>query len=223
MATRQAKSKDTKEKHKELKMQLNTPSKDDIKRIDEIWESKREVRHYTLETNALDLLFNQYKSNTNLTEIILKIGCLDNFYSTNATKNVKIPDIAEKIISINDFDLRLQKWDTNLVRELAIFSKGDKEIKLYSFATKYCALHNCMVYKRDNYAIFDSIVCKKLKEFNKQYKFAEFSNDDFELENYPKYVEILDKFRKRFALNCTFRELDLYLWKMGKLEKLENN
>lgn len=137
-------------------------------------------------------------------------------------KNVKIPDIAEKIISIKDFDSRLQKWDTNLVRELAIFSKGDKEIKLYSFATKYCALHNCMVYKRDNYAIFDSIVCKKLKEFNKQYKFAEFSDDDFELENYPKYVEILDKFRKRFTLNCTFRELDLYLWKMGKLEKLEN-
>lgn len=77
--------------------------------------------------------------------------------------------------------------------------------------------------KRDDYAIFDSIVCKKLKAFNKQYKFAEFSDDDFKLENYPKYVEILDKFRKRFTLNCTFRELDLYLWKMGKLEKLENS
>ena len=79
-----------------------------------------------------------------------------------------------------------------------------------------------MVYKRDDYAIFDSVVCKKLKAFNKQYKFAEFNNDDFVLESYPKYVEILRSFRERFALNCTFRELDLYLWKMGKLEKLGN-
>lgn len=119
-------------------MQINKPSKDDMKRINDIWETKGEVRHYALETKALDLIFNQYRNNTNLLEIIIKIGCLDNFYSTNATKNIKIPDIAEKILNIKDFDLRIQKWDMDLVRELAIFGKGDKEIKLYSFASKYC-------------------------------------------------------------------------------------
>lgn len=204
-------------------MQINKPSKDDMKRIDDIWETKREVRHYALETEALDLIFNQYRDNTNLLEIIIKIGCLDNFYSTNATKNVKIPDIAEKIINIKDFDLRIQKWDTDLVRELAIFGKGDKEIKLYSFATKYCTLHNFMVHKRNDYAIYDSIVCKKLKDFNKLYPFAEFSDDDWTLESYPKYREILRLFIEKFELDCSFRDLDLYLWKLGKLEKLENN
>lgn len=122
-------------------MQINKPSKDDMKRIDDIWETRHEVRHYALETKALDLIFNQYNNNTNLLEIIIKIGCLDNFYSTNATKNIKIPDIAEKILNIKNFDLRIQKWDMDLVRELAIFGKNDKEIKLYSFATKYCTLH----------------------------------------------------------------------------------
>ncbi len=204
-------------------MQINKPSKDDMKRIDDIWETKREVRHYALETKALDLIFNQYRDNTNLLEIIIKIGCLDNFYSTNATKNIKIPDIAEKIISIKDFDLRIQKWDTDLVRELAIFGKGDKEIKLYSFATKYCTLHNCMVHKRNDYAIYDSIVCKKLKDFNKLYPFAEFGDEDLTLESYPKYKEILRLFIEEFELDCSFRDLDLYLWKLGKLEKLENN
>lgn len=204
-------------------MQINKPSKDDMKRINDIWETKREVRHYALETKALDLIFNQYKNNTNPLEIIIKIGCLDNFYSTNATKNVKIPDIAEKIINIKDFDLRIQKWDMDLVRELAIFGKGDKEIKLYSFATKYCTLHNCMVHKRNDYAIYDSIVCKKLKDFNKFYPFAEFSDDDWTLESYPKYREILRLFIEKFELDCSFRDLDLYLWKLGKLEKLENS
>ena len=204
-------------------MKINKPSKDDMKRIDDIWETKREVRHYALETKALDLIFNQYRDNTNLLEIIIKIGCLDNFYSTNATKNVKIPDIAEKIINIKNFDLRIQKWDMDLVRELAIFGKDDKEIKLYSFATKYCTLHNCMVHKRNDYAIYDSIVCKKLKDFNKLYPFAEFSDDDWTLESYPRYREILRLFIEKFELDCSFRDMDLYLWKLGKLEKLENN
>lgn len=204
-------------------MQINKPSKDDMKRIDDIWETKREVRHYTLETKALDLIFNQYKNNTNLLEIIIKIGCLDNFYSTNATKNIKIPDIAEKILNIKDFDLRIQKWDTDLVRELAIFGKGDKEIKLYSFATKYCTLHNCMVHKHNDYAIYDSIVCKKLKDFNKLYPFTEFSDDDWTLESYPRYREILRLFIEKFELDYSFRDLDLYLWKLGKLEKLEKD
>lgn len=204
-------------------MQINKPSKDDMKRIDDIWETKGEVRHYALETKALDLIFNQYRNNTNLLEIIIKIGCLDNFYSTNATKNIKIPDIAEKILNIKDFDLRIQKWDMDLVRELAIFGKGDKEIKLYSFASKYCTLHNCMVHKRNDYAIYDSIVCKKLKDFNKLYPFTEFSDDDWVLESYPRYREILRLFIEKFELDCSFRDLDLYLWKLGKLEKLEKD
>lgn len=204
-------------------MQINKPSKDDIKRINNIWETKHEVRHYALETKALDLIFNQYKNNTNLLEIIIKIGCLDNFYSTNATKNIKIPDIAEKILNIKDFDLRIQKWDTDLVRELAIFGKGDKEIKLYSFASKYCTLHNCMVHKRNDYAIYDSIVCKKLKDFNKLYPFTEFSDDNWTLESYPRYREILCLFIEKFELDCSFRDLDLYLWKLGKLERLEED
>lgn len=80
-----------------------------------------------------------------------------------------------------------------------------------------------MVHKRNDYAIYDSIVCKKLKDFNKLYPFTEFSDDDLTLESYPRYIEILRLFIEKFELDCSFRDLDLYLWKLGKLEKLEKD
>ena len=204
-------------------MQTNKLSKDEMQKIHKRWEQTNEMKHHSLESDALALLFNKFPNHTNISEVIWKVGCLDNFYNTNATKYVKIPDIAEKIISIKDFDLRLQKWDKDLVSELATFSKEGKQVKLYSFATKYCTLHNHIIYKRDDYAIYDSIVRKMLSRFNKEYNFAEFSSKDFDLENYSKYVEILDNFRKKFGLNCSFRELDWYLWRLGKLEGLETS
>ena len=142
------------------------------------------------------MLFTQYPRNTNLSKVILKVACLDTFYSTNATKKAKITQIAEKIISIKDFDTRVQKWDENLVIKLAQFPNA----KLYSFASKYCVLHNRLVHESDDYVMFDSIVSEKLKQFKKAYpnKFAQFKNKDFEFENYGKYKQILENFRADF-------------------------
>ena len=99
-------------------------------------------------------------------------------------------------------------------------AKFDKP-KILSFANKYCVWHNYYVYQKDDFVIFDSVVRKKLKDFNKLYPFATFSDKD--LGNYATYKEILEQFRRHFKLKCSFRELDWYLWKMGKLEKLEND
>ena len=201
-------------------MKLNTPSQDEMKRVFALWEKQHSVAHYNLENKALELLFKQYPLNTNLSEVALKVACLDTFYSTKATKKAKIPQIAEKIISIKDFDKRVQKWDESLVIELAKFPNA----KLYSFASKYCVLHNVFVYKKDDFVILDSIVPTKLKQFKKaypKYNFAKFTNKDFTLENYGKYKQILEHFRADFALKCSLRELDSYLWELGKLEKLD--
>ena len=196
------------------------PSKSEMQKVFERWDKTSEVSNYDKESVALNKLFQKHKYNTNLNEVIIKVACLNAFYGTNATMYAKVPQIAEKIISIKDFDKRVQKWDEKLVIELAKFPKAN----LYSFASKYCVLHNYDVYEQNDYVIFDSIVCKKLREFKKaypKYSFAKFTEKDFTLENYPKYKEILQTFSREFGLGENLRELDWYLWKLGKLEKLD--
>ena len=199
-------------------MKLNTPSKDDMKRVDRLWDEQNKFAYYGLNGMALKLLFKSFPHNTNASEVALKVACLDTFYSTNATKKVKIPQIAAKIVSIKDFDKRVQGFDERLVVELASFERA----KLYSFASKYCTLHNELVHKRSDFAIYDSLVCEKLKEFRKAYKgkcaFAEFKSGElYGVENYGKFREILRQFIADFELNCSLREPDSYFWKMGKL------
>ena len=196
-------------------MIINKPSKDEIKRVFKLWDETREFENYGVEDKALRWLFKTYPKNTDLNQIILKIACLDSFYSTNLTMNAKIHEIAEKILRLK-FDERVQRGDLSLVDELANSAKT----KIYSFASKYCSWHNWEVYEKDDFVIFDSLVRIKLKEFNESYEFAKFSGKGLK-ENYSKYKEILEKFRAEFKLECDFKTLDKYLWRLGKLERLE--
>lgn len=80
--------------------------------------------------------------------------------------------------------------------------------------------HSSVVYEKDDFVIIDSIVKAKLKEFNENYNFApKFSKKD--LKDYKKYKEILEKFRGFFGLDkCSFRDIDRYLWRLGKLKQI---
>lgn len=203
-------------------MNLNKPSKDEMDRISALWEKEPSYMHYKYEVSALEWLFKSYPANTNLNEIIIKVACLDRLYSTNITKSYKIPQVAQHIQKLN-FDDRVQKGDITLVDDIAslgrtqIEEQGGKQI--LSFASKYCVWHNDCIYKKDDFVIIDSIVKTKLKEFNEQYPFAKFSKKD--LKDYKKYKEILEGFREFFGLKkCSFRDIDRYLWRLGKLEQM---
>ena len=193
----------------------NKPSKKDKERVFKLWDETIEFKNYKQEDETLKWLFKKFKKNTNLDEIIVKITCLDTFYSTNLTMNAKVPDIAEKIIGLN-FDERVEKGRLDLVDDLAKLTKN----KTYSFASKYCAWHNWYVYGKDDFVIYDSIVRKKLAYFNKHYPFAKFSGKGLKEGSYADYKAVLEQFRDKFELECEFRYLDWYLWRLGKLEKL---
>lgn len=203
-------------------MNLNKPSKNEMDRISTLLEQEPSFMHYKNEASALEWLFKSYPTNTNLNEIIIKVACLDRLYSTNITKSYKIPQVAQKILQ-SGFDDRVQKGDITLVDDIASLGKtqieeqGGKQI--LSFASKYCVWHSSVVYGKDDFVIIDSIVKTKLKEFNEKYNFApKFSKKD--LKDYKKYKEILEKFREFFGLKkCSFREIDRYLWRLGKLEQ----
>ena len=203
-------------------MNLKEPSKDEMDRISALWEQEPSFMHYKYEVSALEWLFKSYPNNTNLNEIIIKVACLDRLYSTNITKNYKIPQVAQHIRKLN-FDDRVQKGDISLVDDIASLGKAQIEgqggKQILSFASKYCVWHSSVVYGKDDFVIIDSIVKTKLKEFNENYNFApRFSKKD--LKDYKKYKEILEKFRGFFELKkCSFRDIDRYLWRLGKLEQ----
>ena len=202
-------------------MKPSKPSKNEMDRISALWEKEPSYMHYKYEVSALEWLFKSYPNNTNLNEIIIKVACLDRLYSTNITKSYKIPQVAQKILE-SGFDDRVQKGDITLVDDIASLGKtqieGQGGKQILSFASKYCVWHNDCIYKKDDFVIIDSIVKTKLKEFNEQYPFAKFSKKDF--KDYKKYKEILEKFREFFGLECSFRDIDRYLWRLGKLEQM---
>ena len=202
---------------KETKMQINKPSKIEMDRISALWAKEAKFKNYEYEEKALEWLFKIYPANTKLNAIIIKITCLDSFYGTNLTKSYKIHEVAQEILKL-DFDSRVQKGDISLVDDLATFGIDKGRPKILSFASKYCVWHNYGVYGKDSFVILDSIVKSKLKDFNKIYEFSEKFGDK-DLENYAKYKEILENFRKFFGLKCGLREIDWYLWRLGKLEQ----
>lgn len=152
------------------------PSKDEVKKYHLAWES---LDNYRDHEKALSLLFrnpdSSFFKNDEITKVIIKVSALNDFYSTNL---YRVHDVALKIITIKDFDLRLQNRDISLVDELRYVTfktykipddsdKGIwKEVKkdIYSFATKYCSHH-----QPDKFPIYDKYVDEVITKLKKQY------------------------------------------------------
>ncbi len=114
----------------------------------------------------LRALFQKFPTNTATEEIAAKVLLLDRLYSTRIF-DYKKPDfvwqVAENIRTIPDFDVRVQNGDPELV---PLIYRGF-ERSMFSFATKYCCLHNTIIYDRDDYSIYDAAVHKLLPKYAK--------------------------------------------------------
>ena len=82
-------------------------------------------------------------------------------------KNIPTPSKEEK------------SGDASLVTDIAHIELNGKEKYFYSFATKYCAMH-----QPERFPIYDRFVGEMLRYFRKQTHFARFANVD--LKNYAE-------------------------------------
>lgn len=196
---------------KELK--IPSPSREQVESYIEKWSKKSE---YVDKEKSLNTLFKNYPHNNDISEILLKAAAINSFYSTNV---FSIYEVAEHIKNKN-IDPELESGEPRLVEELKqVPIKNSKTgiINFYSFTTKYCSFH-----KPDKFPIYDSYVDKVLRYFrnhdekyNNGYVKLRFKNDD--LKDYVKYKSILIAFRKIHKLDkCNFKQLDQYLWQLGK-------
>lgn len=186
------------------KNEIPKPCKKEVEKYLKKWDS---LENYVLQENSLNkLFFNTYPENKDIDDILIKASSLNDFYSTNI---FSIFSVAKHILSLN-IDERLRQGDTTLVNEIANVEINGIKKCFYSFASKYCSHHNPI-----EYPIYDSYVEKILLYFGKIDKFYEFKKEDLKI--YDKYKTILLEFKMFYNIDeYTLKDIDRYLWQLGK-------
>ena len=183
------------------------PTIDEVKNYLKSWKENEDANDKELALNKL--FYELCPENKDIRDILIKCSTLNDFYSTNI---FDIHSVAKHILELR-IDERLKAGDLNLVKDIAKVEVGNppKERNFYSFATKYCSHH-----QPDKYAIYDSYVEKILMDFKKRGdKFSNFKLDD--LKKYDRYMQVIYDFRNHYGLGqFTIKELDQYLWQLGK-------
>ena len=183
---------------------ISKPSAIEVEKYLKSWKN---LKNYKLQEDALDkLFFELLPSNEEISDILLKVATLNDFYSTNI---FSVYPVAEHILSLR-IDERLKQGDVTLVKEIQNVTINGVTRKFYSFSTKYCSHHN-----PNEYPIYDSYVEKVLKYFRKTDKFFNFKNAD--LKDYQKFKNIIIAFREYYGLEeFNLKEIDQCLWQLGK-------
>lgn len=181
-----------------------TPSSEEVELYLKQWD---ELENYHLQEDALDKLFlTLCPKNTEMSDVLLKVAALNDFYSTNI---FSVYPVAKHILSLR-IDARLKAGDVTLVRDIQKVTINGVEKNFYSFATKYCSHHNPL-----EYPIYDSYVEKVLKHFRDRDGFSKFSNDD--LKEYIRFKGTLVDFGKFYGLDkYNLKQIDKYIWQLGK-------
>ena len=189
------------------------PSITEVKKYQDKFLNDDSLENYRVQQDALDLLYkNPNYKNDKLEIVLLKAVTLNDFYSTRI---MKIYTVAEHISTIKNLDQRLAIGDESLVDEIKKVKFGEKEINFYSFATKFCSNHNPTAFP-----IYDSFVDEMLNYFNEKYQFTTFKKSD--LKDYSEFKRVIKAFQSYFGLEeCSLREIDLYLWLLGKEKKAD--
>ena len=183
---------------------IPSPNNKQVEHYLNVW---KKLDNYQLQENALDKLFLELcPMNTDISDILLKVSTLNDFYSTNI---FSVYSVAKHILSLR-IDERLKTGDVRLVDDIKRISINGKERNFYSFASKYCSHHNPSAYP-----IYDSYVDKVLRYYRKRDGFLTFGDDN--LKNYVQFKDILIAFRKHYGLeDYSLKLLDKYLWLLGK-------
>lgn len=188
-------------------MKVNIIPKPSILEVNKYIKKWNDEQRYVLIERSLNKLFlKTYPNNIDIEDVLIKCSALNDFYSTNI---FSIYDIAMRIVSLK-IDERLKNGDITLINDIANLKIKGKDKYFYSFSTKYCSHHN-----QNSFAIYDSFVDDVLWYFKKTDNFYKFKRKD--LRDYKNFLTVLTEFKKFYNIEpVTFKDLDKYLWQLGK-------
>jgi hypothetical protein len=163
---------------------------------------------------ALAALLKKYPKNTKPNEVLIKAAAINSLYQARVTPE-DLCRIADGIPSLGlDKLFRRDTPSADVVHKIGGLGKK----KHYSFASKYCSLHD-----PKSYPIYDShvdICLWKYRRPDDHVKRTELK------KNYSRFVETINRFRSDHELtSLPLKTLDKFLWIMGdgllKLRKKE--
>lgn len=189
-------------KPRKMKQHLPDPCVEEVEQYLEQWDV---LEDYSLQEDALDKLFFELcPENKDISDVLLKVSALNDFYSTHI---FKVFPMAKHIVAL-DVDERLRVGDVSLVGDIQKISGRNRNH--YSFATKYCSHH-----KPFDFPIYDSYVDRVLRYYHRRDEFCDFVDSD--LKEYERFKAILMAFRSFYDLEAyNLKEIDKYIWLLGK-------
>lgn len=198
----------------EKKLTLNNEN------VEKAFQEAIEAAHQKCGINILDEFFKKHPLNNNPLIVAAKIALVDTTYSTFLARykqKISLCDLVKIILSINDFDFLVKNGDAKAVTEIAKNSKSLYNINLFSFATKYCCLHNFYVYGRDDYSMYDRAVRMHLPLYAPKNlpisinTIIGWKNNI----NYIKYNNYIGEVLNAYNITIPYkrRAFDLFLWK----------
>lgn len=146
----------------------------------------------------------------------------------NSNQGIKLT--VEGLLEITDLIQKIVEGDTEIVNDIAGLVKGRSNI---SFASKFCAFCNRYCFKKDDYSIYDSVLCEVLPYYAYVYcgeeyfrhkirgnkELTETISETFgqkgasDYKGYNKLIgRIIDVIRKQFNEDITRKDFDLLLW-----------
>lgn len=181
-----------------------TPSSKDAERV--LYYLEQQHKYILHEKSLYRLFRNLCPHNNRIEDIMIKSSTLNDLYNTNI---IDIHAMAEHILDLH-IDEKLKNGDYSLVKDISEIEINGKKRCFYSFATKYCSLHQPTLF-----AIYDSYVEKVLMSVNKRIPYTNEKRKG--LRKYDSFMSVILSFQTRFGLTqLSLKDLDQYLWQLGK-------
>lgn len=181
--------------------------------IEKVSAEVQKSDNYGLEGELITSCLTRFPSNTDLNLVAMKMGLIDITNSTQLSKykgKISIVELAKIISSIPNIDDRIKDGDPEVVNEIA---RSNGNIKLFSFASKYCCYHNHNLYGRDDYSIYDSILHEYLPRYFDDVTYQQIKNWKGECD-YKSYNDYITKKLDEIGITVENRKrkFDHYIW-----------
>ena len=162
---------------------------------------------FELDSKAIHSLVTSYPSHTDLPDVLIKVATINQLYRTNI---FGVHAVADTIVT-NGPVLKhlLENGSCDAVDCIRITDHNGKKINHYSFATKYCHLHEPKMFP-----IFDSRVERALWRLHDKSEFCT-AKQLRNIRDYLCFKEMLQLLRSRFSLSCSTLDLDRFLYIHG--------
>src|ERR1700733_6897189 len=160
-------------------------------------------REHELIEHSLEELVRQYPHNIDPRHILLKVVAVNALEHTHI---FAIDAVARHIhTDIENIDKAMASGSPEVINQIAKVAIQGKKYNLYSFATKYCSLHNPQAYP-----VYDLRVDHYLCRLQAQHPFTAFHHA--ELCDYGKFVAIMTAFRDFHRLGSfSFQEIGKFI------------